>query len=125
MYVGYLCIIIIGDVVVKLLEFFGYKVICQNYMGDWGMQFGMLLVYLSDKFSYNEVVEMVLFDLEDFYCEVKVCFDEEDGFVDCVCEYVVKFQGGDVQCLVLWKQFIDVLILYSEEVYDKLNVSLI
>lgn len=37
MYVGYLCLIIIGDVVVCILEFLGYKVIWVNYIGDWGI----------------------------------------------------------------------------------------
>ena len=37
---------------------------------------------------------------------------------------MVKLQGGDEQCLTLWKQFIDVSVQHSEEVYDKLNVSL-
>ena len=96
----------------------------QNHMGDWGTQFGMLLAHLSDKLSHNEVAETALSDLEDFYREAKVRFDEEDGFADRAREYVVKLQGGDAQCLALWKQFIDVSISHSEEVYDKLNVSL-
>lgn len=37
MYVGYLCLIIIGDVVVCIFEFLGNKVICVNYVGDWGI----------------------------------------------------------------------------------------
>ena len=124
MHVGHLRTTIIGDAVVKLLEFLGHKVIRQNHMGDWGTQFGMLLALLSDKLSHNEVAETALSDLEDFYREAKVRFDEEDGFADRAREYVVKLQGGDAQCLALWKQFIDVSISHSEEVYDKLNVSL-
>ncbi len=124
MHVGHLRTTIIGDAVVKLLEFLGHKVIRQNHMGDWGTQFGMLLAHLSDKLSHNEVAETALSDLEDFYREAKVRFDEEDGFADRAREYVVKLQGGDAHCLALWKQFIDVSISHSEEVYDKLNVSL-
>ena len=124
MHVGHLRTTIIGDAVVKLLEFLGHKVIRQNHMGDWGTQFGMLLAHLSDKLSHNEVAETALSDLEDFYREAKVRFDEEDGFADRARKYVVKLQGGDAQCLALWKQFIDVSISHSEEVYDKLNVSL-
>lgn len=124
MHVGHLRTTIIGDAVVKLLEFLGHRVIRQNHMGDWGTQFGMLLAHLSDKLSHNEVAETALSDLEDFYREAKVRFDEEDGFADRAREYVVKLQGGDAQCLALWQQFIDVSISHSEEVYDKLNVSL-
>ena len=43
MHVGHLRSSIIGDAVVKTLEFMGHKVIRQNHMGDWGTQFGMYL----------------------------------------------------------------------------------
>lgn len=124
MHVGHLRTTIIGDAVVKTLEFLGHKVIRQNHMGDWGTQFGMLLAHLSDKLAENAVAETALSDLEDFYREAKVRFDEEDGFADRAREYVVKLQGGDPQCMTLWHQFIDVSIAHSEEVYSKLNVSL-
>lgn len=124
MHVGHLRTTIIGDAVVKTLEFLGHNVIRQNHMGDWGTQFGMLLAHLSDKLAENAVAETALSDLEDFYREAKVRFDEEDGFADRAREYVVKLQSGDEQCMTLWHQFIDVSIAHSEEVYDKLNVSL-
>lgn len=124
MHVGHLRTTIIGDAVVKVLEFLGHKVIRQNHMGDWGTQFGMLLAHLSDKLEHNEVAETALSDLENFYREAKVRFDEEDGFADRAREYVVKLQSGEAKCMELWHQFIDVSIAHSEEVYDKLNVSL-
>ncbi|MCY7296651.1 arginine--tRNA ligase [Alteromonas sp. a30] len=124
MHVGHLRTTIIGDAVVKTLEFMGHKVIRQNHMGDWGTQFGMLLAHLSDKLQANEVAETALSDLEDFYREAKVRFDEEDGFADRARDYVVRLQGGDEQCMQLWHRFIDVSVAHSEEVYKKLNVSL-
>lgn len=124
MHVGHLRTTIIGDAVVKALEFMGHNVIRQNHMGDWGTQFGMLLAHLSDKLAANEVAETALSDLEDFYREAKVRFDEEEGFADRARDYVVKLQGGDEQCMALWHRFIDVSVAHSEEVYKKLNVSL-
>ncbi len=124
MHVGHLRTTIIGDAVVKALEFMGHKVLRQNHMGDWGTQFGMLLAHLSDKLSQESVAQTALSDLEVFYREAKLRFDDEDGFADRARDYVVKLQGGDADCLALWQQFIDVSIAHSEEVYDKLNVSL-
>lgn len=124
MHVGHLRSTIIGDAVVKTFEFMGHRVIRQNHMGDWGTQFGMLLAHLNDKLAANEVAETALSDLEDFYRAAKVRFDEEEGFADRAREYVVKLQSGDAQCMELWQQFIDVSVAHSEEVYDKLNVSL-
>lgn len=124
MHVGHLRSTIIGDAVAKALEFMGHKVIRQNHMGDWGTQFGMLLAHLNDKLASNQVAETALSDLEDFYREAKVRFDNEAGFADRAREYVVKLQGGDEQCLTLWRQFINVSVAHSEEVYQKLGVSL-
>ncbi|QDP00727.1 arginine--tRNA ligase [Thalassotalea sp. PS06] len=124
MHVGHLRSTIIGDAVVRALEFRGETVIRQNHMGDWGTQFGMLLAHLSDKLAHDEVAETALADLEDFYRQAKIRFDEEDGFADRAREYVVKLQGGDSDCLALWKLFIDISIHHSEEIYDKLNVTL-
>ncbi len=124
MHVGHLRSTIIGDAVVKVLEFLGHKVIRQNHMGDWGTQFGMLLAHLSDRLAANEVAETALADLEAFYREAKVRFDDEDGFADRAREYVVKLQGGDPEFLALWQQFIDISIAHSQEIYDRLGVSL-
>jgi len=124
MHVGHLRSTIIGDAVVKALEFRGDKVIRQNHMGDWGTQFGMLIAHLGDKLAGDEVAETALSDLENFYREAKIRFDEEEGFADRARADVVKLQSGDEQCAKLWQQFIDISIQHSEEIYSKLNVSL-
>ena len=124
MHVGHLRSTIIGDAVVRALEFRGEHVIRQNHMGDWGTQFGMLLAHLSDKLASNEVAETALADLENFYREAKVRFDDEEGFADRARDYVVKLQSGEAQCAVLWQQFIDISIAHSEDIYKKLNVTL-
>ena len=125
MHVGHLRSTIIGDAVVRTLEFWGDKVIRQNHMGDWGTQFGMLIAHLEDKLAAGIDLEQVaLADLEDFYREAKKRFDDEAGFADKSREYVVKLQSGDSHCQKLWQLFIDTSIKHSDEVYQKLNVTL-
>lgn len=124
MHVGHLRSTIIGDAVVKTLEFMGNDVIRQNHMGDWGTQFGMLLAHFSDKLNSNEVAETALSDLEEFYRAAKVRFDEEEDFANRAREQVVKLQSGDADCMKLWQQFIDISIAHSEDVYQKLGVTL-
>ncbi|SNY46632.1 arginyl-tRNA synthetase [Arsukibacterium tuosuense] len=125
MHVGHLRSTIIGDAVVRTLEFWGDKVIRQNHMGDWGTQFGMLIAHLEDKIAAGVDLEQVaLADLEDFYREAKKRFDDEAGFADKSREYVVKLQSGDSHCQKLWQLFIDTSIKHSDEVYQKLNVTL-
>lgn len=125
MHVGHLRSTIIGDAVVRCLEFWGDRVIRQNHMGDWGTQFGMLIAHLEDQLAAGIDLEQVaLADLENFYREAKKRFDDEDGFADKSRDYVVKLQSGDAHCQKLWQLFIDTSIKHSDDVYQKLNVTL-
>ena len=63
MHVGHLRSTIIGDAVVRTLDFLGHQVIRQNHVGDWGTQFGMLLAYLEEQ---GGDASDELADLEDF-----------------------------------------------------------
>lgn len=125
MHVGHLRSTIIGDSVVRALEFWGDNVIRQNHMGDWGTQFGMLIAHLEDKLAAGIDLESVaLADLEDFYREAKKRFDDEAGFADKSRDYVVKLQSGDEHCRKLWQLFIDTSVKHSNDVYQTLNVTL-
>jgi len=122
MHVGHLRSSIIGDTLATLLEFLGDEVVRQNHIGDWGTQFGMLIAYLEEQNTDGNTQELK--DLEQFYKDAKVRFDESEDFANKAREYVVKIQGGDEHCLTLWKSFIDASLGHCEEVYDKLNVNL-
>lgn len=123
MHVGHLRSSIIGDALVRLLEFQGHKVIRQNHVGDWGTQFGMLTAELEEHMN-GEEGEIALSDLEVFYRQSKQHFDEDPAFADKAREYVVKLQGGDEKIIKLWQQFKAVSLKHSEDIYKALNVTL-
>ena len=121
MHVGHLRSTIIGDAVVRVLEFLGHEVIRQNHVGDWGTQFGMLLAYLEE----NPVTaEAELGDLENFYRQAKQRFDESEAFANRARERVVQLQAGDPECLALWNRFNSISLGHCQAVYDRLGVSL-
>ncbi|WKE65582.1 arginine--tRNA ligase [Gallaecimonas kandeliae] len=125
MHVGHLRSTIIGDAVVRTLEFLGHQVVRQNHVGDWGTQFGMLLAYLEKlKAEGKDQAAMELSDLEVFYRAAKQCFDESPDFATRARELVVKLQGGDEDCLKMWREFNEISLSHCHEVYQKLNVSL-
>jgi len=122
MHVGHLRSSIIGDTLATLLEFLGEDVIRQNHIGDWGTQFGMLIAYLEEQGTDGNTTELK--DLEQFYKDAKVQFDQSEDFANKAREYVVKIQSGDKHCLMLWQSFIDASLGHCEEVYEKLGVNL-
>ncbi|WP_194662431.1 arginine--tRNA ligase [Vibrio anguillarum] len=125
MHVGHLRSTIIGDAVVRTLEFLGHKVIRANHIGDWGTQFGMLIANLErvQQESGNEV-SMELSDLEAFYRESKKLYDEDEVFAAKARNYVVKLQSGDEFCAQMWKKLVDITMIQNQRNYDRLNVSL-
>ncbi|MCK9504632.1 MAG: arginine--tRNA ligase [Porticoccaceae bacterium] len=124
MHVGHLRSTIIGDALVRVLEYLGHRVIRQNHMGDWGTQFGMLIAELEEHLGVGEKPEMALKDLETFYQQAKKHFDDDSAFADKARAYVVKLQSGDQHCRELWQLFIDISVAHSEEIYELLNVTL-
>ena len=124
MHVGHLRSTIIGDAVVRVLNFLGHQVVKQNHMGDWGTQFGMLIAELDDYLQEGEPAEFALSDLERFYRQAKQHFDSDPEFAERARNYVVRLQAGDTHCLQLWKRFIAVSIEHSEQIYHSLNVTL-
>ncbi len=126
MHVGHLRSSIIGDAVVRTLEFLGHKVVRQNHVGDWGTQFGMLLAYLEEQKSEESDTELFreLGDLEGFYRAAKQRFDDSDDFATRARSLVVKLQAGDEDCLALWREFNSVSLSHCQAVYDRLGVSL-
>lgn len=122
MHVGHLRSSIIGDSIARILGFLGHTVIRQNHVGDWGTQFGMLVAYMVEQQQHN--AEFQLSDLEQFYRNAKVRFDEDAAFADTAREYVVKLQGGDEAVLALWKQFVEISLSHAQNVYDTLGLLL-
>lgn len=123
MHVGHLRSTIIGDAVVRTLEFLGNNVIRANHVGDWGTQFGMLIAYL-EKMENEHASEMELSDLEAFYRAAKEHYDTDEAFAEKARNYVVKLQSGDEYCLTMWKKLVDITMHHNQENYDRLNVTL-
>ena len=123
MHVGHLRSTIIGDAVVRTLEFLGHHVIRANHVGDWGTQFGMLIAYL-EKMENEHADNMSLSDLEAFYRAAKQHYDQDPEFAERARNYVVKLQGGDEYCRAMWRKLVDVTMYQNILTYKRLNVTL-
>ena len=136
MHVGHLRSTIIGDALVRMLQFVAHDpddVIRQNHVGDWGTQFGMLVAYLdfkklivpdpTDPNRFHANVE-ALEDLEVLYQEAKRLFDTDPDFARESRECVVKLQRGEPRTLTIWRDFLLLSMGHCKKVYEKLGVRL-
>ena len=98
----------------------GYDVVRQNHVGDWGTGFGRLVAHLNDTGEDSEA----LGDLERFYTEASTRFDGDPAFADRARQVVVDLQSGDAETLARWRRYIDISMSHCQAVYERLGVSL-
>ncbi len=123
MHVGHLRSTIIGDAIVRVLEFLGHDVIRQNHVGDWGTQFGMLIESLLDQ-GYDPSGGSPPDDLTAIYQRARQRFDAEPDFADRARRRVVALQRGDETTLAVWRALVAVSARYFQSVYDRMDVRL-
>lgn len=133
MHVGHLRNSVIGNSVVKILEFTGEKVVSRHHIGDWGTQFGMLVQYLiehPDALGHQaadgteQAGEEAMSGLNRVYKESKVLFDSDEEFKTRARRRVVDLQAGDPETLAIWQRFVDESKVYFYSVFNKLDVEI-
>ena len=124
MHVGHLRSTVIGDSIVRMLEFKGHRAIRENHVGDWGTPFGMLIEHLLDLGEDQAANELGVGDLDSFYKQARAKFVSDDEFAVRSRSRVVLLQGGDSETLRLWGVLVDESMRYFNEVYSMLGVLL-
>ncbi|HUS42560.1 MAG TPA: arginine--tRNA ligase [Ilumatobacteraceae bacterium] len=124
MHVGHLRTTLIGDALVRMLDFLGHDVIRENHIGDWGTPFGMLIEHLVDLGEERAAEHLSLGDLDGFYKEARVAFDASEEFQARARQRVVLLQGGDAETQRLWGLLVELSTKHFNTVYEMLGVHL-
>ncbi|MGW9028433.1 arginine--tRNA ligase [Streptomyces sp. NPDC055722] len=130
MHVGHLRSAVIGDSVLKLLEFTGETVIRRHHIGDWGTQFGMLIQYLDehphelDHRAAEVTGEEAMSNLDRLYKAARRLFDSDEEFKTRARRRVVDLQAGDPHTVAMWQKFVDESKIYFFSVFEKLDMEI-
>ena len=124
MHVGHVRPCVIGDCLVRVLEFSGHRVIRQNHIGDWGTPFGMLIEHLLDLGGAEKAAELSVGELDAFYKTARKKFDDDATFAERSRQRVVLLQSGDAQTLELWRVLVDASKKHFEKVFARLGVTM-
>ena len=124
MHVGHLRSTIIGDSLVRLLQFVGHTVVRENHIGDWGLPFGMLIEHLIDLGEEAAVRERAMGELEEFYQEARAAYDSDPRFAERARARVVLLQSGDAETLRLWRLLVHQSVTYFDEQFHRLGTKL-
>ncbi|WP_314011170.1 arginine--tRNA ligase [Pseudostreptobacillus hongkongensis] len=123
MHVGHLRSTIIGDALKRIYKELGFRVLGDNHIGDWGTQFGKLIVAYNKWLDKEAYKTSAIEELERLYVkfsgEAKINpeLEEEARFE------LKKVQSGDPVNLALWKEFITYSLKEYDKVYKRLGIE--
>ncbi|HFI2446796.1 TPA: arginine--tRNA ligase [Streptococcus suis] len=121
--VGHLRSTVIGDALANIHEKLGYKSIRINHLGDWGKQFGMLIVAYKLWGDKAAVEADPISELLKLYVRINAEAEEKPELDEEARQWFKKLEDGDKEALELWQWFRDESLVEFNRIYDKLDVT--
>ena len=130
-HIGHLGTTVIGHSLKKLHEFAGYKCVGINYLGDWGTQFGKLIVAYKKWGNREEIENGGVDALVALYVKINnaISGNEELGIpadptlADESRAEFRKLEEGDEQNISLWRWFVDISLAEYQKTYKQLGIE--
>jgi len=122
-HVGHLRTTVIGNSLYKIFVKLGYEVVRINHLGDWGTQFGKLIVAYKLWSSKEEVEKKGIDELLRIYVKFNAEKDATPALVEEARQWLVKMEQDDPEALKYWEWFKEISILEFERVYNMLGIS--
>ncbi|MBC2851404.1 arginine--tRNA ligase [Cetobacterium sp. 8H] len=123
MHIGHLRSTIIGDSIKRMYKFLGYNVVADNHIGDWGTQFGKLIIGYRNWLNQDAYKENPIEELERVYVEFTRQSEEHPELEDQAREELKKLQDGDQENYRLWQEFIKVSLDEYEKLYSRMGIT--
>lgn len=121
--VGHLRSTVIGDALANIHEKLGYNPIRINHLGDWGKQFGMLIVAYKLWGDKAAVEADPISELLKLYVRINAEAEEKPELDEEARQWFKKLEDGDQEALELWQWFRDESLVEFNRIYDKLDVT--
>lgn len=130
-HIGHLGTTVIGHSLKKLHEFCGWNAVGINHLGDWGTQFGKLIVAYKLWGNKEQIEEGGIDKLVELYVRINntIKGDPENGvparddLADQSRAEFRKMEIGDEENIALWKWFIEISLNEYEKTYKQLGIT--
>jgi arginyl-tRNA synthetase len=123
MHVGHIRSTFLGDCLARIARFLGHRVITDNHIGDWGTQFGMLLLGWKTELDRAALESDPLGEMERLYKLISARCREDAATLERARSELVKLQSGDEENLALWQEMIRLSQSQFDSVYSRLGVT--
>ena len=122
-HIGHLYTTIIGNALIKIYNKLGYKTYGLNFLGDWGTQFGKMVVAYEEWGEGREIETMTLADLNKIYVKFHDKADEDPSYEDKARAAYLKMQQGDPGALRVQKAVKEISLVELDAMYKRMKVS--
>jgi arginyl-tRNA synthetase len=123
MHVGHIRSTILGDSLARTLRLLGHHVVSDNHIGDWGTQFGKLLVGWKKHLDRDALKADPIAEMERLYMLVNAAGDADEKVLEEARQELVKLQGGDAENLKIWREMIALSQKQFYTIYARLGVK--
>ena len=123
MHVGHIRSTGIGDALQRTLRLLGHEVISDNHIGDWGTQFGKLLLGWKTILNRAELERDAITELERLYKIINAECDANPARLEAAKSELVKLQAGDAENIAIWKEMIALSQKQFDKIYGRLAVK--
>ena len=122
-HIGHLRTTIIGNSLYKIYSKLGYHVERINHLGDWGTQFGKLIVAYKKWGSEEEIKAKGIEELMRLYVKFHQEADNDDSLNDEARAWFVKMEQNDEEALKIWKWFVEISLVEFKRTYKLLGMD--
>ncbi len=122
MHIGHIRSTIIGAALDKLHRALGYEVLADNHIGDWGTQFGIIIMGYRHFIDPAKLAEAPASELERVYVLSYGKAKDDEAWMDQCRAELVKLQQGDEENRKLWKEFIRLSLIEFDRIYKRLGI---
>ena len=122
MHVGHIRSTILGDSLARTLRLLGHRVITDNHIGDWGTQFGKLLVGWKQQLDRAALQSDPIGEMERLYKSINAASANDPALLEHARQELVKLQEGDPENLRIWTEMIALSQVQFETIYERLGV---
>lgn len=123
MHVGHIRSTGIGDALQRVFRLLGHRVITDNHIGDWGTQFGKLLLGWKSSLDRAALDRDAIAELERLYKLINTECEVNPARLEAAKQELVKLQAGDAENTGIWKEMIRLSQIQFDAVYGRLGVK--
>lgn len=122
-HIGHLSTTVIGGALYRIFEHLGYNVVGINHLGDWGTQFGKLIVATNKWSSLEEVAQNDEYFLNKLYVRYHQEAEEHPEMDDEARAWFKRIEDGDKEATAYFDVFKQVTMKAVGKIYDRLKIK--